>query len=203
MPRQEKFFEFFKQDAENLKQGVEALQDLLDHYENVEQKYLKIKTIEHHGDIITRDIIIKLQETFITPLEREDIHALASGLDDVLDCIEGVASRLYDFKIPQPTQEMKKLVGIIHSAVHQIYEAISHLEKPRNVHPFCREVNSLEYQADIIGKEAISQLFERSEKVDDLKDLIKLKEIYDRLERAADRCEDVANVIEGIIVKST
>jgi predicted phosphate transport protein (TIGR00153 family) len=202
-PKNEKFFELFKEDARNLKEGIEALQDIIDHYEDIDKKFQRIKAIEHQGDILTYDIITRLRGTFITPLEREDIHELASGLDDVLDCIEGVASRLNNFKISAPTPEMKKLVDIIGQAVSQIYEAITHLEKLGHVHTFCREVNNLEYQADIIGQQAIADLFEKTQRVEDLKELIKLKEIYERLERAADRCEDVANVIEGITVKMT
>jgi len=202
-PKNEKFFELFKEDAANLKEGIEALQDIIDHYEDIDKKFQKIKSIEHQGDILTHDIITRLRGTFITPLEREDIHELASGLDDVLDCIEGVASRLNNFKISAPTPEMKKLVDIIGQAVSQIYEAISHLGKLGHVHTFCREVNNLEYQADIIGQQAIADLFEKTQRVEDLKELLKLKEIYERLERAADRCEDVANVIEGITVKMT
>jgi hypothetical protein len=202
-PKDEKFFELFRKDAANLKEGVEALQDLIDHYDDIDTKFQKIKSIEHEGDVLTHDIITRLRGTFITPLEREDIHELASGLDDVLDCIEGVASRLNNFKVSRPTPEMIKLVSIISQAVAQIYEAISHLEKLGHVHTFCREVNNLEYQADIIGQQAIADLFEKTQRVEDLKELIKLKEIYERLERAADRCEDVANVIEGITVKMT
>jgi predicted phosphate transport protein (TIGR00153 family) len=203
LPREEKFYELFTLDAENLKKGVEALKDLVDHYEDIDQKFQKIKAIEHQGDEITHEIITKLRGTFITPLEREDIHELASGLDDVLDCIEGVASRLCFFKIAQPTPEIKELVGIINAAVEQIYEAVLHLGKLGHMHPFCREVNSLEYKADLIGQKAIADLFEDTKKVEELKDLIKLKEIYGRLETAADRCEDVANVLEGIMVKSS
>jgi predicted phosphate transport protein (TIGR00153 family) len=203
LPREEKFFDLFKLDAENVKKGVEALKDMVDHYENVDEKFQKIKAIEHQGDEITHDIITKLRGTFITPLEREDIHELASGLDDVLDCIEGVASRLNYFKVSEPTPEIKELVGIINAAVEQIYEAVLHLGKLGRVHSFCREVNSLEYKADLIGQKAIADLFENTKKVEELKDLIKLKEIYGRLETAADRCEDVANVLEGIMVKST
>ena len=202
-PKNEKFFELFKEDAANLKEGIEALQDIIDHYEDIDKKFQRIKAIEHQGDILTHDIITRLRGTFITPLEREDIHELASGLDDVLDCIEGVASRLNNFKISAPTPEMKKLVDIIGQAVSQIYEAITRLEKLGHVQTFCREVNNLEYQADIIGQQAIADLFEKTQRVEDLKELIKLKEIYERLERAADRCEDVANVIEGITVKMT
>ena len=202
-PKNEKFFELFRLDADNLKVGVEALRDLIENYEDVERKVQRIKEIEHCGDGITHEILTKLRGTFITPLEREDIHALASGLDDVLDCIDGVASRMQYFKITQPTPEIRKLVGIIGQAVGQIHQAIHNLERLGHMDTFCKEVNLLEYQADVIGREAIADLFEKTEKVDQLKDLIKLKEIYGRLEIAADRCEDVANVIEGIIVKST
>jgi uncharacterized protein len=202
-PKDEKFFELFRNDVANLKEGVEALQDLVNQYYDIDRKSQKIKSIEHQGDILTHDIITRLRGTFITPLEREDIHALASGLDDVLDCIEGVASRLNYLKVSAPTPEMKKLVDIISLAVTQIYEAIHNLEKLGRVPTFCREVNNLEYQADIIGQHAIADLFEKTQRVEDLKELIKLKEIYERLERAADRCEDVANVIESISVKMT
>jgi predicted phosphate transport protein (TIGR00153 family) len=206
-PKEQKFFELFRQDAANLKIGVLALQELVNNYpagrEDIEKKYQHIKDIEHQGDVITHEIFTKLRETFITPLDREDIHGLASGLDDVLDCIEGVASRMFYFKVVQPTPEVKKLVDIISKAVQQIFEAIDNLESLGHVHAFCKQINILEYEADVVCREAIADLFVKTEKVEDIKDLIKLKEIYSRLEVAADRCEDVANVIEGIIVKST
>jgi predicted phosphate transport protein (TIGR00153 family) len=194
-PKEQKFFELFRQDAANLREGALALRDLVDHFEDVGGKYEKIKRIEHQGDNITHELFTKLRETFITPLEREDIH--------VLDCIEGVASRMFYFKITRPTPEVKKLVDIISQAVQQIFEAIDNLETLGHVHAFCKQINILEYEADVVCREAIADLFEKTEKVEDIKDLIKLKEIYSRLEVAADRCEDVANVIEGIIVKST
>ena len=202
-PKEHKFFDLFRQDAANLKAGAQALQELVDHFEDVERKYERIKKIEHQGDNLTHEIFTKLRDTFITPLEREDIHALASGLDDVLDCIEGVASRMWTFKIDRPTPEVKKLVDIIVKAVEQIDEAVDHLESLGHVHTFCTQINILEYEADVICREAIADLFERSETPAEIKDLIKFKEIYTRLEVAADRCEDVANVIEEIIVKST
>ena len=202
-PRDQKFFTLFRQDAANLKTGILALQELVNNYEDVERKYQHIKDIEHQGDMITHDIFVKLRETFITPLDREDIHGLASGIDDVLDCIEGVASRMNYFKVPKPTPEMKKLVDIINQAVHQIAQAIDNMETLGRVDAFCKQINILEYEADVVCREAIANLFEKTQKVEQLKDLIKLKEIYGRLEIAADRCEDVANIIEGIIVKST
>ncbi|MCX6568640.1 MAG: DUF47 domain-containing protein [Candidatus Aminicenantes bacterium] len=202
-PKEQKFFKLFRQDAANLKIGVLALQELVNNYEDVEKKYQHIKDIEHQGDVITHEIFTKLRETFITPLDREDIHGLASGLDDVLDCIEGVASRMNYFKVPKPTPEIKKLVDIISQAIHQIAQALDNLESLGRVDAFCKQINILEYEADVVCREAIADLFEKTEKVEQLKDLIKLKEIYGRLEIAADRCEDVANVIEGIIVKSS
>ena len=206
-PKDHKFFQLFRQDAANLREGALALQELVDHYpekrEDVGKKYEHIKAIEHQGDNITHELFTKLRDTFITPLEREDIHALASGLDDVLDCIEGVASRMWTFKLPRPTPEVKKLVDVIVKAVEQIYEAVGHLESLGHVHAFCKQINILEYEADVICREAIAELFEKSETAAEIKDLIRLKEIYTRLEVAADRCEDVANVIEEIIVKST
>jgi predicted phosphate transport protein (TIGR00153 family) len=205
-PKDHKFFELFRQDAANLREGALALQELVDHYpekrEDVGKKYERIKTIEHQGDDITHELFTKLRDTFITPLEREDIHALASGLDDVLDCIEGVASRMWTFKLARPTPDVKKLVDVIVKAVEQIFEAVDNLEKLGHVHAFCKQINILEYEADVICREAIADLFEKSETAAELKDLIKLKEIYTRLEVAADRCEDVANVIEEIILKS-
>lgn len=202
-PKEHKFFELFRRDAANLREGALALQELVENYEDVERKYERIKGIEHAGDDITHEIITKLRDTFITPLEREDIHGLASGLDDVLDCIEGVASRMFYFKLVRPTPEVKKLVGIIRKAVDQIHEAISSLETLGHCHTFCQQINILEYEADVICREAIADLFAKAETPAEIKDLIKLKEIYTRLEVAADRCEDVANVIEEIIVKST
>jgi len=169
----------------------------------VEKKYDHIKRIEHQGDNITLEVITKLRDTFITPFEREDIHALASGLDDVLDCIEGVASRMWTFNLERPTPAIKKLVDIIVKAVDQIVEAVDHLATLSHVHAFCKQINILEYEADVVCREAIADLFEKAETAAEIKDLIKLKEIYTRLEVAADRCEDVANVIEEIIVKST
>jgi predicted phosphate transport protein (TIGR00153 family) len=202
-PKDQKFFKLFRQDAVNLKAGVQALQELVHNYVDVDQKYQRIKDIEHQGDMITHEIFTKLRETFITPLDREDIHGLASGLDDVLDCIEGVASRMNYFKVSKPTPEIRKLVDIISQAVHQISEALDNLESLGRVDAFCKQINLLEYEADVVCREAIADLFEKTQKVEQLKDLIKLKEIYGRLEIAADRCEDVANIIEGIIVKSS
>lgn len=202
LPKEEKFFELFNKQAENVHKGSRVLQDLVHNYTNVEARYLSIRAIEHEGDIITHEIFSKSKTSFITPIDREDIHELASGLDDVLDCIEGVGSRLHYFHIEATTPKLVRLVDIIEDAVEQIYHAISSLETLHNAEKFCSEINKLENEADIICQEATSDLFKETETVEQMKNLIKWKEIYRRLETAADRCEDVSNVIEGIGIKN-
>jgi predicted phosphate transport protein (TIGR00153 family) len=198
LPRDRKFFDLLTMSAQNLLKGAEALVDLVHNYQDVENKVRNIKRIEHEGDVIIHDIMDKLDKTFITPIDREDIHILASELDDVLDAIEGISSRLYNFKIPQPTPECIRLVNIVYQAVEQIEKAISDLEHFRNLRPFCIAINSLENQADQISQQMIGQLLDREA---DWRVAIKWKEIYGRLETAADHCENIANAIESIVVK--
>jgi predicted phosphate transport protein (TIGR00153 family) len=200
IPKEEKFFDMFQVSAKNLLEGAQALKDLVYNYTSVEVKVQHIEQIEHQGDSITHEIMDKLNKTFITPIEREDIHKLASELDDVLDAIEGIASRLYHFKIPQPTPECIRLVNIIYGAVETIETAVSDLEHFRSLLPFCIEINRLENEADQISQQMIGQLLDEEP---DWRVAIKWKEIYARLETAADHCENIANVIEGIVVKST
>lgn len=200
IPKEEKFFDMLKTSVKNLKEGAKALKDLADDYTNVEEKVRGIKRIEHQGDTITHEIMDKLNKTFITPIEREDIHKLASELDDVLDAIEGIASRLYFFKIPQPTPECVRLVNIICDAVEQIDKAVSDLVHFKSLLPFCIEINRLENEADQISQQMVGQLLDEEP---DWRVAIKWKEIYARLETATDHCENIANVIESIVVKST
>jgi predicted phosphate transport protein (TIGR00153 family) len=199
MPKQEKFFDLLKSSAKNLLKGAEALKDLVHDYVDVEKKVQNIKEIETQGDSIIHNIMDQLDKTFITPLDREDIHILASELDDVLDAIEGISSRLYNFKIPQPTPECVRLVNIIYRGVVQIEKAISDLKHFDNLRPFCIEINSLENEADQISQEMIGRLLDEEP---DWRVAIKWKEIYGRLETAADHCENIADVIESIVVKS-
>lgn len=199
LPKEEKFFEMLEASAKNLLKGAEALKDLVDDYTNVEEKVRNIKEIEHQGDEIIHNIIDKLDKTFITPIDREDIHILASELDDVLDAIEGISSRLYNFKIPQPTPECIQLVNIVYQSVEQIEKVISDLEHFDNLSPFCIEINRLENEADQISQQMIGQLLDEEP---DWRVAIKWKEIYGRLETAADHCENIADVIESIVLKS-
>ncbi len=199
LPKDQKFFDMLKSSAKNLLEGAEALKDLVEDYTDVERKVRRIKQIEHRGDTIIHSVMDKLDKTFITPIDREDIHILASELDDVLDAIEGISSRLYNFKIPKPTPECIRLVNIIYQGVVQIEKAISDLEHFDNLRPFCIEINSLENEADQISQEMVGRLLDEEP---DWRVAIKWKEIYGRLETAADHCENIANVIESIVVKS-
>lgn len=199
LPKDQKFFDMLKSSAKNLLEGAEALKDLVEDYTDVERKVRRIKQIEHRGDTIIHSVMDKLDKTFITPIDREDIHILASELDDVLDAIEGISSRLYNFKIPKPTPECIRLVNIIYQGVVQIEKAISDLEHFDNLRPFCIEINSLENEADQISQEMVGRLLDEEP---DWRVAIKWKEIYGRLETAADHCENIANVIESVVVKS-
>ncbi len=200
MPREEKFFNLFKDSANNLLKGAEALKDLVNNYQDVEEKVKGIKEIEHKGDEIIHEIIDKLNKTFITPLDREDIHLIASELDDVLDAIEGISSRLLSFKIKQPTSACIRLVQIIYQGVVQIEKAVSDLEHFDNLHPFCVEINRLENEADEISQRMVAQLLEEEP---DWRTAIKWKEIYGRLETAADHCENIAVAIEAVVMKGS
>lgn len=199
LPKEEKFFELLRKSAKNLLEGAKTLKSLADDYTDVGAKVKRIKDIEHEGDRIIHEIIKKLNQTFITPIDREDIHTLASELDDVLDAIEGISARLYFFKIKKLTPECIELINIIYKAVDQIEKAISDLEHLDNLLPFFIEINSLENQADEITRKATAELLDSEP---DWRMAIKWKEIYGRLETAADHCENIAVAIESVVVKS-
>jgi len=199
LPRDEKFFDLFKEAAQNALGGAEALQEMFDHYRNPQESWKKIVDFEHEGDRITHRIMRMLNQTFITPIDREDIHALTAALDDVMDAIEAAASRMVLYKIEEVTPEAKKLTRIIVTSTEQVVKAVSHMPKLEDVEEYCIELNRLENAADEIYREAVAALFggERPPL-----DVIKWKEIYEILETTTDRCEDVANIVESIALKN-
>ena len=199
LPTEHKFFTLFESQAATVLEAARALGDLARHFERVEEKAQQIKELESRGDQITHDVISKLNRTFITPFDREDIHALASALDDVLDNIEGVSSRFALFKIDRLTPETIELIGIIERACVAISEAVGHLRELKRIQPYCVEINKLENDADHISRNMTAKLFEDA---GDFRELIKWKELYGRLEATTDDCEDVANILEGIVVKN-
>lgn len=199
LPTEPKFFALFEAQAAKVLEGSRMLQEMARNFDHVEEKARRIKELETAGDHITHDLIDNLNRTFITPFDREDIHALASALDDVLDNIEGVSSRFALFKVERITPETMALIDIIEKACQMIYEAVKNLRDFKRIHEYCVEINKLENDADLISRNMTARLFEDAA---DFRELIKWKELYGRLEATTDDCEDVANILEGIVVKN-
>ncbi len=201
IPKDEKFFEMFQEMGQIIVTGAERLKLMLDNYNNPAESQQAIKDIEHLGDVQKKRILKRLNTTFITPFDREDIYSLSTVLDSILNSIDASAQRFIMYNIDKPTLEAKELAFIIVSCSHTIKSALNNLGKRHgDIHEFCVELNSLENEADNVCREAVSRLF------DDEKDpiqLIKWKEIYEMLERTTDKCEDAANIIESMAVKNT
>lgn len=202
LPRDEKFYDLFESSVKKVVQGAMQLEDMIRDFKEVALKAKEIKDTEHEGDVITHETIEMLNRTFITPLDREDIHNLITALDDVLDYIEACAERLYLFKIGQTNEEAMMLVGILVKTVKEVEQAVSRLRRLKgagSIMKHCIEINRLENEGDYVGRAAVAKLFEPGS---DPLEVIKWKEIYETLENAIDRCEDVANVLEGIVLKN-
>ena len=200
LPRETKFFDLFADMAQNLTIGARQLRDLLQNYADVPAAVQRIKDTEHKGDEIAHAVFIKLNSTFITPFDREDIHSLASSLDDVLDFINAAATRLVIYKITEPPAEAVELANIILHQAEELAKALPFLEKGDGLLKYCVEVNRLENEADEIARAAIGRLFETE--ADPIR-LIKHKELIEVLEMATDKAEDAANVLETVVLKST
>jgi predicted phosphate transport protein (TIGR00153 family) len=201
LPKEEAFFDLFKQAAHNVIEGSRLLKELMEDYTNVQQKIERIKEVEHIGDGITHDIALRLNQTFLTPLDREDIHDLASALDDILDAVEAVADRFAIYRITQPSESAIRLAAILHQASVAVARGVDHIAMSHEeVKEYSVQVNSLENEADRVSRDAISELFEKETNPIAV---IKWKEIYETFEEGTDRCEDVANVIERIVLKQT
>ena len=200
IPRDISFFRMFSAMSDNLIAGARALVDLFSDYQDVEKKIDEIHRLEHAGDELTHAILTKLNQTFITPFDREDIHQLASKLDDVLDFIYASAARIAMYRITVPPPAAAELARIILKQTQELQKAVSLMQKSGNILAHCVEINRLENEADVVSQQAIARLFE-SEK--DPINLIKIKELLEFLERATDRAEDVANVLETVVLKNT
>jgi len=200
IPRDTKFFDMFAEMASNLGDGARLLQQTLSDFQNLDTRVRQLKDIEHRGDEMTHNVLTKLNQTFITPFDREDIYRLASSLDDVLDFVYAAGVRLIMYKINSAPPPATLLAEIIVKQSDQLTDALARLNKNRdNVLENCVEINRLENEADSVARAAIAVLFEKEK---DPISLIKLKELYEVLETATDKAEDAANVIEGIVLKS-
>jgi len=197
-PHEPAFFELFNEAAQNMALGSRRLKEMLESYRDVEQKAREIKRIESDGDTLTHTIIKKLNQTFITPIDREDIYGLTSAIDDVLDCVEAVTDQLALYKIERPTPEAIQLAGIIYESTEELCKGIAQLGAGADMSACFITVNSLENDADRITRDAIAKLFEQEK---DPLVVMKWKEIYESLEKSTDRCEDVSNILESIAMK--
>lgn len=201
IPREEQFCELFKEAANNILEGAHALVRMMaEQGPDFQERWKQLEQFEHVGDQITHRIIQKLNRTLITPINREGIHDLAVALDDVMDLIEASAARMTLYKIKRPAAEAGQLAQVILKSAEEIVKAVSKLEHTDNVTEHCIEINRLENMADNISREAIAGLFENGH---DPMDVIKWKEIFEMLETTTDRCEDVADIVESVVLKRT
>lgn len=202
IPKEMIFFDLFEEAAKNAHLGAVALVDLLEDFRNIPEKVKKIKDIEHAGDKITHTTIEKLNQTFITPLDREDIHELICRQDDIIDLIDSAVARMHLYKIDKPTEDAKALAKVLVKATQIIIELLPkmrNLKLSSSLLQDCIAIHTQENEGDRIQQHALASLFENGH---DPIFIIKWKDIYEELEAATDRCEDVANVIEGIVLKN-
>jgi predicted phosphate transport protein (TIGR00153 family) len=172
----------------------------MDHFEDPVRSQKMIKDVEHKGDNLTHDLIKMLNKSFVTPFDREDIYALSGALDDIMDLIDASAQRIVMYNVEKPTPEAKELAFIILKSCQTLARAVALLGgKLEPIYEYCVEVNALENEADRVCREAVSRLFDEEK---DPIQLIKWKEIYETLERATDKCEDAANILESVVVKN-
>jgi uncharacterized protein len=198
IPREEKFFTDFQALADELKRGARLLEDMLAPEHPAWEKADEIKEAEHKCDQLTHEIIQRLNRTFVTPLDREDIFNLARSLDDVMDAIDAAASLVRLYRLESVRVGARELARIVTASTDQVRLAVGAMQEHKGLMPHAIEVNRLENEADRVHHQAVSKLFEEER---DPLTIIKWKEMFDFLEDASDRCEDVANVIEGVMVK--
>jgi predicted phosphate transport protein (TIGR00153 family) len=201
IPREEKFFDLFQASAQNMVEAAKKLKEMVDSWEHVEGKVGEITELEHQGDTITHEIMGRVHRTFVTPFDREDIVQLAHVLDDVTDFIHAAADAMLLYQVDRPGKRARELADIIVQATEEVERVMPQLKKRiilSQVLKRCVEINRLENVADRVYRSAMAELFADST---DMAHIIKWREIYAHMESATDRCEDVANVLEGVALK--
>ena len=198
IPREARFFDDFVAMAEQIRLAATMLEEMLAPEKPIWDKADQIKEVEHKCDFLTHEIIQRLHRTFVTPLDREDIHTLARSLDDVMDAIDASASVVRLYSIERVRPDARELARIIKTSADEMVKALKALERRKGVAEPAVEINRLENEADRVHQAAVRLLFQEER---DPIEIMKWKEILDFLEDATDRCEDVANVVEGVVVK--
>ena len=202
MPREGRFFEYFNEHAEQLVLGAIELKALMSNISELQIRARNIEAIENKADQITHQTIQLLHQTFITPLDRDEIHQLITRMDDILDLMEDASQCMFLYDIRAVTDEAKKLAEICLVCTEKVRLAVSHLSNMDNAESIlsvCAEIDKLEANADLVMRSAMAKLFREEP---DTRQLFKMKEIYQLLEAVTDRCEDVANIIEGIVLEN-
>jgi len=203
LPKETSFFDFFEQHAELTVDGATEFVAMVSGAANIDAKARRIKEIEHETDIITHRCVEALHKTVITPIDSTQIHRLITRMDDVMDCIEAAAERMALYRLREMTTEVRDMADVLKSATQVVLEAcrlLRNLKDPQAILKKCIDINRLENEADAILRRAVARLFDREQ---DPVMIIKWKEIYESLESAADRCEDVANIIENVVLDLT
>ena len=201
IPREQKFFDLFDELATKIEEGGELFLDMVEHYEYSEPKIVKLKELENEADVITHKTYEKMHKTFLTPIDREDISALVNKMDSILDMIEASAARMSLYKVKILAKEIIDQTKILNKAIKKvkyIVHAMKNMKNAKMIIDACVEINTLENEGDIVMRMTMTRLFEQEK---DPIELIKWKEIFERIEEAIDVCEDVANVVEGIVLK--
>ena len=201
IPKEEKFFDLFESQIDRICEAAKIFKELMSHWDPNSKFIEQIRDMEHEADITTHDIIDKLNRTFITPFDREDIHELASEMDDIIDLIQGTCSKMHRYQVQKTSDEQIQMAEILCQSTETVKKAVKGLRdlgNSRRILDYCIEINSFENAADQVHELAVVKLFNNSR---DAIEVIKWKEIYETLEGAIDMCEDVANIIEGIVVK--
>ncbi len=200
IPRDNTFFQMFAQLSESLIAGAKVMVDLFADYKDVDARIAELRRIERAADEVTHAILTKLNQSFITPFDREDIHQLASSLDDVLDFLNAAGARIIMYRITSPPPVAVELARLILQQAQELHRALPLLQKNGDILTHCVEINRLENEADVISRAAIGQLFDQEK---DPITLLKNKELIEFLELATDKAEDVANVLETVVLKNS
>ncbi len=201
LPKEEQYFFFFSQMTSYIYDAARALVEMLNDKNGAYTDYLKrIKDIEHQCDDLTHSISTKLNKSFITPFDREDIYLLSGALDDVVDLIDDAARAMVMYDVHESTAHARHFADVIQRMAVQLHEIVSMLAKPNGISPRLVELHRLENEGDEIYHSAVAELFHNAT---DPLNVIKWKDIYEKLEAAVDRCENVANIIESVIIKHT
>jgi predicted phosphate transport protein (TIGR00153 family) len=200
LPKDVKFFGLFVEDGENLERAANCLRDMVEQFDRLDERVAEIQALEKHGDEIDREIVRRLEDAFVTPFDREDIHELTSRLDDVLDGIQAIAETLVIYAVTRPTEESRRLAAIIAEQAVALGAALRALDGLKGIEPHLDKVHDLEHEADGLSRAAVGRLFRDG--LDPL-EVIKWRDLYNALEETIDAAEDAAEAIERMNHKSS